>query len=163
MGQRITTFSDGSYLEYDQGSFDAWCVYLTRPNAQRYAPKDYQYFERLLALADRYGRDRIYRDFCTIYERTGKTIEEQVLDLIKQLGSRYDDPADALNISIDFTIMYMGMIAEENKAHAILGKRVKRLGIYQVLYDGLSPMEAAFFSRGKKWRGLDALCKLKGF
>jgi hypothetical protein len=28
MGQIVTQFSDGSYLEYDKGSFDAWCVYL---------------------------------------------------------------------------------------------------------------------------------------
>ena len=30
MGQLIKSFVDGSYLEYDRGSFDDWCVYLTK-------------------------------------------------------------------------------------------------------------------------------------
>lgn len=28
MGRIVTTFSDGSKLEYDKGAFDDWCVYL---------------------------------------------------------------------------------------------------------------------------------------
>ena len=42
MGKPITKFADGSYLEYAQGKFDQWCVYLTRPNQPKYAPQDWQ-------------------------------------------------------------------------------------------------------------------------
>ena len=45
MGRIVTTFSDGSKLEYDKGAFDDWCVYLTRPSISKYAPKDFQYSE----------------------------------------------------------------------------------------------------------------------
>ena len=31
MGTIIKRFSDGSFLEFAQGSFDGWCVYVTTP------------------------------------------------------------------------------------------------------------------------------------
>ena len=51
MGQRIKTFSDGSFLEYDRGSFDDWCVYLTKPDGNRKPPRDMDYFKQLQNLA----------------------------------------------------------------------------------------------------------------
>ena len=161
MATRVTDFSDGSYLEYARGSFDEWCVYLSRPNTERYAPRDYQYFQRLVNYASKYGKDAIYQDFVSIYNKTTKDLDNSTIQYIKDMTSKYG--ADALNIAIDFTIIYMGMIAEENKENAILGKRVKRLGVYQTIYDELSPDEAANFSRGKKWRELDAICRGRGF
>lgn len=44
MGQVIKSFADGSFLEYDKGSFDEWCVYLTKPYRERRAPRDVEYF-----------------------------------------------------------------------------------------------------------------------
>jgi hypothetical protein len=41
-----------------------------------------------------------------------------------------------------FTVLYAGMISEENKTNAILKKRVKRLGIHQVLIQNSTPSEA---------------------
>ncbi len=55
------------------------------------------------------------------------------------------------------------MIEEENKQFAILKKRIKRLGMHQILIDNLDPEVAANFSKGKKWRELDNLMKLRGF
>jgi hypothetical protein len=55
------------------------------------------------------------------------------------------------------------MVAEENKEHAILKKRIKRLGLYQVLVENMEPEQAAIFSKGKKWTELDKLMKEKGF
>ena len=34
MGQCIRKFSDGSSLEYDNGSFDCWCVYIIKPDGR---------------------------------------------------------------------------------------------------------------------------------
>jgi hypothetical protein len=37
------------------------------------------------------------------------------------------------------------------------------LGIHQVLIDEISPEEAAVFSKGKKWKELDEIMRLKRF
>ena len=89
MGQIVTKFSDGSYLEYDSGSFDDWCVYLTRPNQLRYAPKDYQYFMRLDEYGQKYGRDKVYNDFVKFYEITTKFLDNNIFDLIKTIAKDY--------------------------------------------------------------------------
>lgn len=161
MGRTVTTFSDGSKLEYDNGSFDNWCVYLTRPNISKYAPKDSQYFQRLTIYGAKYGYDSLYDDYVDIYNLTTKKIEEAVLQKIKEIATKYGE--DALNVAIDFTIIYMGMIAEENKDFTKLGKRIKRLGVYQVLKERMHYNEAANFSKGKKWRELNEICLSKGF
>lgn len=43
----IKEFKDESFLEYDRGSFDAWCVYYTNTQGIRKAPKDIDYFKNL--------------------------------------------------------------------------------------------------------------------
>lgn len=161
MGRIVTTFSDGSKLEYDKGAFDDWCVYLTRPNVLKYAPKDFQYFQRLVDYGTKYGFDNLYEDYVEIYNLTTKNIEETVLRRIKEITSKYGE--DSLNIAIDFTIIYMGMIAEENKEFTKLGKRIKRLGVHQVLKEKMHYDKAANFSRGKKWKELNEICSSKGF
>ena len=55
------------------------------------------------------------------------------------------------------------MIAERNKDFAVLKERIKRLGMHQILIDHMSVSEAANFSKGKKWKELDEICKAKGF
>lgn len=161
MGRLIKQFLDGSILEYDKGSFDNWCVYLTRPNVKRYAPQDFQYFERLIQYGEKYGAEKVYEDLVTIYEHTTKTVDNAVLDEISALAEYYSD--DSLDVDIDFTVIYLGMIAEENKRFTKLGKRVKRLGVYQVLKEGKSFKEAANFSRGMGWKDIDKLCQERGF
>lgn len=161
MGRIIRKFKDGSVLEYDRGVFDDWCVYLKRPNVMRYAPKDYQYFERLMEYGSEYGNNQVYNDIVKIYNATTNSIENSVFDLIDNLSEKYGEKA--IDIAIDFSIIYMGMVAEENKVYTKLGKRVKRLGIHQVLIDELHYNTAANFSRGKKWRELDSECKKRGF
>ena len=161
MGKLIQLYSDGSFLEYDTGTFDDWCVYLTRPNQARYAPKDYQYFERFIKYGEAFGNQLIYDDFVSVYDRTTKELYNSVFKHIHTLSEKYGQYAQ--NIEIDLGIVYMGMIAEENKAFTKLGKRVKRLGMYQILFENLTPHQAANFSKGKKWREIDELCKKGGF
>jgi DNA adenine methylase len=115
----IRRFPDGSRLEYDQGAFDEWCVYLTRPHVPRHAPRDLDYFARLQKLAARHTAAKIYGDFIAIYEQTGKEIEPRTLQLIAQTAQTYG--ADRPEMEILFAIVYAGMVAEENKAHAPLG------------------------------------------
>jgi len=157
----IKLFSDKSELYFDKGAFDNWCVYLARPKQIRYAPTDLEYFARLNDLGNIHGANKIYNDFVHYYALTTREINSQVLNLIQQLSQKYYP--DQLEIEILFTILYAGMIAEENKEKAILKKRIKRLGMHQLLIEKLSPEKASEYSRGRKWNELDIICKQKGF
>jgi hypothetical protein len=146
----ISTFPDGSYLEFDKGSFDAWCVYLKPVGLPRYAPKDVDYFVELAHIAAKHGRQKVYNDFVTIFDSTSKSIDSAVLHHITRRSATYSPDHVAVNKL--FTILYAGMVAEENKANTKLGKRIKRLGVHQVLIDQMKPEAAAVFSRGMKWQ-----------
>lgn len=112
-------------------------------------------------LASTHGSEKIYSDFVQVYDLTTSTIDSSVLNLISSISLSYGD--DSEEIDIWFTVLYAGMIAEENKKYAKLKKRIKRLGMHQVLIEGQLPEYAAGFSRGKKWTELDALMQTKGF
>lgn len=161
MSRKINQFSHGGFIEFDNGSFDNWCVFVTRANGERFAPSDVQYFSRLNILGKKYGCRVIYDDFVTVYNRTGPQINTDVLNLITTLSRFYG--TDMLEMEIWFNVLYAGMIAEENKENAVLKKRIKRLGMHQVLIEKMEPEIAATFSKGKKWRELDQLMKQKGF
>ena len=161
MPRKIYQFSNGGSIEFDTGNFDDWCVFVTRPNGERFAPTDIQYFKRLAKLGAKHGHQHIYDDFVVVYNRTGQEIDPSIPPLIAGLSRFYNN--DALEMEIWLNVLYAGMIAEENKEKAILKKRVKRLGMHQLLIERMKPEEAAVFSRGKKWRELDKLMKSKGF
>ena len=161
MPQKLNQFSNGGIIEFDKGSFDEWCVFVTKPNGERFAPTDIQYFSRLKKLGKKHGLKKIYEDFIVIFNRTTAIPEPGVFTLISFLSRLYGN--DALEMEIWFNVLYAGMIAEENKENAILKKRVKRLGMHQVLIDGMEPEVAAGFSKGIKWQQLDRLMKAKGF
>lgn len=158
---KLNTFSNKGFIEFDKGSFDDWCVYITRPNGERFAPTDVQYFSRLQKLGEKYGHQKIYDDFVVIFNRTTKNPNPNVFKLIRILSADYG--TDALEIEIWYSVLYAGMIAEENKEKAILKKRIKRLGMHQVLIEKIHPATAAAFSKGRKWKELDAIMKEKGF
>ena len=161
MLRRINNLSNGSFLEFDSGCFDGWCVFVTNPGTKRFAPTDVHYFTRLKVISEMFGPRKVYDDFVVIYNRTSKNIDPKVFDLILVLSKFYDD--NSAEIELWFNVLYAGMIAEENKENAILKKRIKRLGVHQVLIDGISPEMAAVFSKGKKWKELDEIMKSKGF
>ena len=161
MAVLIKKVRERNTIEFDNGAFDNWCVYLSRPGQARYAPRDTEYFAKLKQLGNVHGNEKIYQDFVTYYIPTNRIIDTNVLSLITRLANTYE--SDAEEMDIWFSVVYAGMVAEENKANAILKKRVKRLGMHQVLIDRLDPGYAANFSKGKKWRELDELMKSKGF
>ena len=55
------------------------------------------------------------------------------------------------------------MVAEENYHGTKLGKRLKRLGIHQILIEGMEVHVAAHWSRGKPWREIAEECERRGF
>jgi len=161
MSRKINNFSNGGFIEFDSGCFDGWCVFVTKPGSKRFAPTDVEYFSRLKVLSEKFGPQKVYDDFVVIYNRTTKNIDTKVFDLILVLSRFYDE--DAAEMEMWLNVIYAGMIAEENKENAILKKRIKRLGIHQVLIDNVSPEKAATFSKGKKWKELDEIMISKGF
>jgi hypothetical protein len=149
-------------LEFGSGGFDKWCIYLTLPGKRGYPPKDIDCFNILRQLGNKHGDQKIYDDFVKIYDATSKQIDATTLQLIEQMSTAYGNDAD--EIEIWFTVLYAGMIAEENKDKTVLGKSIKRLGVHQLLVDKWGPGEAANFSVGKGAKGfLIPLMKSKGF
>jgi len=161
MSNKLNHFGNGGFIEFDSGCFDGWCVFVTTPGNKRFAPTDVQYFSRLKKLSEKFGPQKIYDDFVVIYNRTTKNVDSKVFELIAVLSRFYE--TDALEMELWLNVIYAGMIAEENKENAILKKRIKRLGIHQVLIDEISLEEAAVFSKGKKWKELDEIMRLKRF
>lgn len=161
MATLIKNIQNKNKIEFDTGAFDNWCVYLTRHGQRRYAPRDNEYFLRLKQLGCIHGHQKVYADFIKFYSLTNKQIALPVLTLITELANTYF--TDAEEIDIWFTVIYSGMVAEENKANTVLGKRIKRLGMHQVLIENMEPNNAATFSKGKKWMELDTFMKQRGF
>lgn len=157
----IKVFDDGSIIERDQGSFDEWCVYLTRPQMRRHAPKDNDYFQQLKELAKSHTASKLYKDYTLLYELTHATIIPSTLDYISEIAKKYGE--DKTEIDILFTILYLGMVAEENKKNTRLGKRIKRLGMHQILIEDIDAHVAANYSRGMQWQQINEECKKRGF
>jgi hypothetical protein len=162
MSTLIKNLRNGRCAVFDQGGFDQWCVYIVESNGSRTPPHDTAYFADLKKISQYYPNNKTYEDFVRIYDQTTKQIDENVLTLIDRIVDTYSVEHQTI-IEQWFVAIYGGMIAEENKAGAILKKRIKRLGIYQVLVLNMSPNDAANFSRGKKVAELSPLMKSYGF
>ena len=157
----IRSFSNGQSLEYDWGGFDSWCIFIRNSDQSRNPPRDIEYFSNLVELGKIYGCPRIYSDLKKIYVLTGKQIDEKVINYISLVSDEYEE--DQLKVEILFSIIYAAFIAEENKARTKLGKRIKFLGIYQILVEGIVPEIAVNFSKGMTWQNISKLCEEKGF
>lgn len=166
----VKSFPGGTSIGSTEGKFDRWCV-QERVSVWTRRPTDAGCFARLLELAQRYGTDKVMADFVAVYDAMGVKPprgdllpSDQVLDLITRLSAAYgSSPGDDVRADRLFTTLYLTMIAEENKARAVLGKRIKRLGVHLVLIEGRTPEEAAAFPTGKKAAELSALCQSYGF
>ncbi|QGY45571.1 hypothetical protein GM418_18410 [Maribellus comscasis] len=163
MPRKLNTFSNGGFIEFNSGSFDDWCVYLTKPGGERFAPTDERYFRRLKKLGKKYGNQKIYDDFVLIFDKTTAQLDKHIFKQITKISQYYNHGSDRLEIEIWFNVLYAGMVAEENKEKAVLKKRIKRLGMHHLLIDNLEPEVAANFSKGVKWQALDRLMRAKGF
>lgn len=135
-------------------------MYVTRSSQPRTAPLDAEYFSTLRELHVRFPG--LYDDFIEVFNRTTADVDAALLAHISEIASQYP-PSVRTDIDVLVTTLWAAMIAEENRAHAPLGKRIKRLGVHQVLVEGMPVKEATVFSRGKPWRELEKLCEARGF
>jgi hypothetical protein len=152
----VKKFKDGSEIGFGKGRFDDFCVYLDKK-----PPLDVHYFTRLYELKEIYGGSNIYNDFIYIYELVTKKLESAVLENITHISQKYKD--DIIRVDKIFTILYMAMIAEENKVNTKLGKKIKRLGVHQILIENITPNVSANYSKGMKWREIEKECIERGF
>ena len=143
----------GMRLLLGRGKFDDYCVYVERGDGSRFAPTDEWYFEKMSKWKD---KAVAYDKFCRVYELAGPEIDDLVWELIEGI-------ADSAEEALILGILYLGMYAEERKEGAILKKRIKRLGVHQVLMDGYPAKTAANFSRGQKAEYLTLQCHQRGF
>ena len=156
----LKQFPDGGRVEFGFGSFDEWCVFVTRPPGPRQAPRDTDYFAELKILHTRFPR--LHDDVVEVFQRTTRVVDAATLQRITEIAAQYPT-AERLPVDVLLTTLYAAMIAEENREHAPLGKRIKRLGVHQVLMENVPVEMAANFSRGKPWRELAAECERRGF
>lgn len=157
----IKLLCDGSRLCYRRGSIDAWQVRRVWPGRTRYhVPKDKDYLTLLYRLALRYGTQRVYLDFRRIYEQTDKVPRQAVLDEAAAIAAGYGRDHGAAEYLL--SVLYMTMVSEENKSNTRLGRCIKALAVYQVLWEGAAPAAAALFSIKKPAEQIRAMCEERG-
>lgn len=104
----------------------------------------------------------MYNDFVQLWDAATSTPDPSVNNLIDSLVSVH--PVSMVDDSrMWYTVLYMAMVSEENYPNTKLGKRLKRLGVHQFLLEGMSPKDAANFSRKMKWGDIAAECQSRGF
>jgi len=153
----------GSKLSFGRGKFDDWCIYFESPSGVLYFPKDSQYFRSLDTIGFSFGHKNLYEHFVSLYDNTAdeEVANPEVMEWIHFMARSYAE--EAIRVENIFGILYAGMVAEERKENKVLGKRIKRLGVHQVLIERLDPEYAANFSRGMKAAQLKIECEMRGF
>lgn len=96
-----------------------------------------------------------------MYEQVRKNVDNSVFDRIAAAADKYSP--DSLKVEKLLSILYLTTIAEENKEHAQVGKRIKRLGIHMLLKENIPANEAADYTRGMKGWAIEKLCEERGF
>ncbi|MDI9857910.1 DUF7004 family protein [Flectobacillus roseus] len=158
----VKELRDNKKIIFDSGRIDDWCVYIVHPDGRRVAPRDIDYFKYFSQITESYANNSVYVDFVSIYENTSSDLDNHLLSLIDEIVDQYHED-DKVLVELWFTVIYAGMVAEENKQYTRLGKRIKRLGMYQLLIERQTVEYAANFSKGKRWTELDMIMKKNGF
>lgn len=147
----------GYEIFFDRGKFDNYCVFLSNGESKE-APLDKDYFTWLLNLSKSYGVEFVYEDFLTVYNSTQyMEDEEKIYEICCDIDKHYDED------TVHWWLIYVfTMYAEEMKANTKLGKRIKHLAVYNILFEDYEVNRAANYMRGKSWRYLDKLMKERG-
>jgi hypothetical protein len=158
---RVAKLEDGTEILFARGRFDDYCVYVREESGGRIPPLDKDYFNSIKEFGLKFGAEKVYVDFVRVFDITGTSVDEQVIELIKEMSRSYGN--QQLKFQKTLIVIYAAMIAEENKAFTKLGKRIKRLGVHRILIHNESADYAANFMKGMNWKDIDALCAESGF
>ena len=168
-GQPLDRYKKSAIMSFGQGNFDEWCIFIQGSAGYPKVPTDVWGLNFLKSWSEDKSAESIYDDFIQIYDQVGEgatySHTKPVIELIEQIAFKYPSYIDACVV---WTYFYMGMIAEENKKNdkgekLPLRRRIKRLGVYMVLMEGIQPQVAANYSRGLGADYLDKVCFYRGF
>lgn len=112
MARLIKNLANNRSIIFGKGKFDDWCVYI-ESNGHKKAPFDETYFSDLYQISQKYVNNKVYNDFVQIYNLTTQQIDESVLHLIDTTVKTYKEE-DQILVEQWMTVLYAGMIAEEN-------------------------------------------------
>ena len=159
-------FRDGSKMFHASGKFDSWCVYYEEPNKEPVALLDKGYFKVLNFLKEKYNGEKIYKDFVKIYDLVTTDFNQDVISTIQEISQTYG--IHQLRAEKMFTVLYMAMVSEFHWVSragkpTVLNKRLKRLGVYQIVMLNYTPTDAANYSRHKSIPELREECERYGF
>lgn len=161
MLREVKRLRNGTVFSYGMGSYDEWCVYESNLEVRAKRVGDHDYFKKIRELGNIYEISDVFKTFCSIYNRTTTEINENILKDISETCEQYEDDYDKAEYA--FCLLYLSMVAEMNKEYSRLGKRVKGLGIHQLLFQKMKIHDIANFTRGKKWFEVAAACERYGF
>lgn len=152
----------GQFIFFAPGSYDNWAVWVGRVDEDgetRVAMvEDGYYFEILRRLGLAYGYRRVFGDVSALYRATAwhRAVRDDVVALVAAAASRYESYDDRCWMYNALMHVYYGMLAEENKSFAPMGRRAKVHGLYRLLVLGDSVDAAVCCSEGRPWRVVDA-------
>jgi hypothetical protein len=156
----IYTTAAGDRIYFGEGWFDGWCVFLEQPGCAFYAPSDADYFSAFLTMARLTSRECVYASFLLLYLKTEKDVTSDALAVIAAEAAKYGTYAPGAETWL--AVIYGGMVAEENKKAAVLRKRIKRLGVHQLLIKGMPIQYAASWSRDRGCMEIQRECEKYG-
>ena len=167
--RNIYTFTDGSLVQFNRGSFDDYRVTYF-PNYQNmnlgYSPKDEDYFSDLLELRTVVGHDIIWGDFMMLSDIVrdngvrnsgspdySKPTMDDVRYRLNEMVTKYPDELQEETFKL-FMTLWAVMISEWYHTYggrpSILKHTPKVIGVYQVLNNIYSPKDASEFSKNDK-------------
>ena len=150
-------------IYFSEGSFDSYCVYVNEvPNMFRHAMKDSEYFKWILYLSRCYGVIQVWDDFCKIYDivdmdSNAKPDAKKAMATAIEIDSHYTEETIKW-----WLVFYMTMVAECKKKYAIIKKKIKKLGVYNVLIDEWDIDYVTTYMVNMDWRDLAEMMKERG-
>ena len=151
--RKIFDLPNNVEIVFGDGKFDSFVVCVKsyaalkavvdgHSNVFNYCPTDKEYFKSFKLLNK---PNEVWKDFMKLYNlATSDRLTEEVNYEVKTLINRVVRNTEVYPKSKRETfrkywsVIYLGMVAEENKENAPLGKRLKALGMYQLLMEDYS-------------------------
>ena len=150
--------TDNNYLFwFGEGNIDEWCVYCVKPNNRTWFAYDHEYLSWIRKMGKFHGEEKVYTSFCKIFDNVSYDYNmNDGYQIVHEVSKEYN------NTDHFWAWFWMTMIAEERKENAILGKRIKRLGVYNILFDKYKLKHIVKYMVGMKWYDLEDLMIERG-
>jgi hypothetical protein len=175
--RKIFELPNNVEIVFGKGKFDLFVVCVKsyaalkavvdggNANVFNYCPPDKQYFKSFKSLNKPH---EVWEDFMKLYrlveadwENTTFKVNNVINKIVRNTEIYPKTRREVFRKA--WCVIYAAMVAEEHKERAPLGKRLKALGMHQLLFEGYSAEKAANCSRGLKRPELEKLCKQRGF